>query len=120
MHPEHAMESQSAATNVSPPPVAEHGRSVAAVHHRVNYLGIFILLVALTAVTVAVALKRFESEWINLLLALTIASVKAAFVALYFMHLKFEGKLIYAILFIPLSLCIILIIALIPDIVMVH
>lgn len=111
------MASASAAPNT---PAIEHGRTTPAKHHRVNYVAIFLLLVGLTAVTVAVALKRFESEWINLLLALTIASVKAAFVAMYFMHLKFEGKLIYFILFIPLSLCVILIVALIPDIVMAH
>jgi cytochrome c oxidase subunit IV len=37
-------------------------------------------------------------------------------VALFFMHLKFEGKLIFLILLVPVLLCIILVIALIPDI----
>jgi cytochrome c oxidase subunit 4 len=98
-------------------PEPAHGRSVAAPHHRVAYVQIFVTLVVLTIVTVAVAFKRFDSLWVNLLLAMAVASVKAAFVAVYFMHLKFEGKLIYFILFVPLFLCVILVAALIPDIV---
>ncbi len=93
-----------------------HAVSVPMPHHKVNYIGIFILLCVLTVVTVAVAFVHIERELIKVLVALTIASVKAAFVALYFMHLKFEGKLIYLILFVPLLLAVILIFALIPDI----
>ena len=97
-------------------PEEPHGHSEPMPHHHVNYLMIFLVLVVLTVVTVAVALHRFQSEWINLLLAMLVASVKAACVALYFMHLKFEGKLIYLILIVPLMLCILLVVALIPDI----
>jgi cytochrome c oxidase subunit 4 len=64
-----------------------------------------------------VAFVHIRSEVIKVLVALTIAAIKASFVALYFMHLKFEGKLIYLILLIPVFLCIVLVIALIPDIV---
>jgi cytochrome c oxidase subunit 4 len=94
-----------------------HGHTVATPHHKVNYVGIFILLVALTVVTVVIAFVHIRSELVKVLVALTIASIKAAFVALYFMHLKFEGKLIYLILFLPVFLCIVLVISLIPDIV---
>src|SRR5882757_10389243 len=73
--------------------------------HSVNYMVIFVTLIALTVVTVVVANFRFKTELVNVLLALLIASVKAMFVAVYFMHLKFEGKLIYLILFIPIFLC---------------
>jgi cytochrome c oxidase subunit 4 len=66
---------------------------------------------------VVVAFVHLESELTKVLVALTIASIKAAFVALYFMHLKFEGKLIYLILLLPVFLCIVLVISLIPDIV---
>jgi cytochrome c oxidase subunit 4 len=52
------------------------------------------------------------------LLALAIATVKGSLVALFFMHLKFEGKLIYLIFLVPLALCILLVCALIPDVVM--
>ena len=37
---------------------------------------------------------------------------------MFFMHLKFEGKLIYMIFVVPLGLCVLLIVALLPDIVM--
>ena len=98
-------------------PEEPHGHTEPLPHHHVNYLMIFGILVVLTVVTVAVAMKRFDNEMINLLLAMLVASVKAACVAMYFMHLKFEGKLIYLILIVPLILCVILCCALIPDIV---
>ena len=98
-------------------PDEPHGHNEPKPFHKVNYLAIFILLVALTVVTVVVAFVHIESEFTKVLVALTIATIKAAFVALFFMHLKFEGKLIYLIMLVPLILCVILIAALIPDIV---
>src|SRR5215204_4466061 len=95
-----------------------HGHTEAMPHHKVNYFAIFGLLVVLTIVTVGVAFIDIKQEWIKVLLALTIASIKATFVALFFMHLKFEGKLIYFILLVPLSFTVVLVCALIPDIVM--
>src|SRR5438552_1924476 len=86
-------------------------------HHQVRYFLVFINLVVLTIVTVLVSLHRFESEAINVLLALTVAAIKASLVALFFMHLKFEGKLIYTITIVPLILCVILCTALIPDVI---
>src|SRR3954452_13734911 len=94
-----------------------HAVSVAMPHHKVNYVGIFILLCLLTIVTVAVAFVHIERESIKVLVALTIASIKGAAVAMFFMHLKFEGKLIYLILLVPVFLAIVLVIALIPDVV---
>ena len=99
-------------------PEQPHGHSIPMPHHPVNYLAIFVLLVVLTVLTLIVSFYRFQSEMVNVLLALLVASIKASFVALYFMHLKFEGKLIYVILFIPLALCVILVLAIIPDIYM--
>ena len=98
-------------------PEEPHGHTEPTPHHHVNYFMIFGILVVLTVVTVVIALKRFDNEVINLLLAMLVASIKATFVAVYFMHLKFEGKLIYLILIVPLILCVILVAALIPDIV---
>ncbi len=98
-------------------PEEPHGHAVAEPHHTINYYAIFGVLTALTVVTVAVAFVEIKSELVKVLLALTIASVKAAAVAFYFMHLKFEGKLIYLILLLPLFLCFVLVLALIPDIV---
>jgi cytochrome c oxidase subunit 4 len=97
-------------------PEEPHGVTVPMPHHHVNYLAIFFTLVILTVVTVAVAFYRFENEMVNVLLALLVASVKATFVAMFFMHLKFEGKLIYVIFIVPLILTVLLICALIPDI----
>src|SRR5205814_4825256 len=95
-----------------------HGHSEATPHHKVNYYAIFGLLVVLTIITVAVARLDIQQEWIKVLLALTIASIKATFVAAFFMHLKFESKLIYFIMIVPLTFTVVLICALIPDIVM--
>lgn len=93
-----------------------HGVSRALPHHPVPYMVIFASLAVLTVITVAVGIYlRFRSEAVNVLLALLIASVKASLVALFFMHLKFEGKLIYMIFLVPLGLCVLLVIALLPD-----
>ena len=94
------------------------GHAAPAPHHHVPYFAIFGLLVVLTILTVAVAFIHIQSELLKVLVALAIASVKAAFVALFFMHLKFEGKLIYFIVGVPLVLTVILVAALIPDIIM--
>jgi cytochrome c oxidase subunit 4 len=94
-----------------------HGHTEPMPHHKVPYFLIFGLLVLLTFITVGVAFIDIKSEIAKVLLALAIASVKASAVALFFMHLKFEGKLIYLILIVPLLLCVLLVVALIPDIV---
>jgi cytochrome c oxidase subunit 4 len=99
-------------------PEEPHGVTVPMPHHSINYYYIFFALVLLTIVTVLVAFHRFENEAVNLLLALLVASIKATLVAMFFMHLKFEGKLIYLIFIVPLVLCVLLVVALIPDILM--
>ena len=55
------------------------------------YFGIFGILMALTAVTVAVAWVDLGS--LNILVALGVAVFKASLVVLYFMHLKYSSKL---------------------------
>ena len=97
-----------------PEPV--HGHTEPAPHHKVNYFTVFAMLFVLTVITVAVAFLHLEKEWQKVTLALTIASIKASAVVLYFMHLKFEGKLIYLILLVPVSFCIILVTSLLPDV----
>src|ERR1041384_743241 len=90
---------------------ATHGQgshSTVSPAHKINFFAVFALLVVLTGVTVGVAFLGIETEWIKVLLALTIASIKAAFVAVFFMHLKYEGKLIYFIVIVPLCLTVIL------------
>ena len=99
-------------------PEEPHGVTVPTPHHAVNYYAIFATLVVLTAVTVGAAFLDIRNEGIRVAVALAIAAVKASCVALFFMHLKFEGKLIYLIFIVPLLLCVLLICALIPDILM--
>jgi cytochrome c oxidase subunit 4 len=54
-------------------------------------LTVFAVLVVLTAITVAVSYFNFGP--LNLIVALGIATVKAALVALWFMHLRYESGL---------------------------
>jgi cytochrome c oxidase subunit IV len=101
-------------------PEEPHGTTQPLPHHHVNYLAIFATLVVLTIVTVLVSFIHVENELIKVLIALAIASAKALCVALFFMHLKFEGKLIYTIFIVPLMLCVLLTVALIPDVLLNH
>ncbi len=109
-----------AAGRMSSEPEEPHGVTQPTPHHHVNYYAIFATLVVLTIVTVAVAFVHIESELVKVLVALLIASVKASCVAFFFMHLKFEGKLIYLIFIVPLLLCVLLTVALIPDVLLTH
>jgi len=97
-------------------PEPAHGHAEPTPHHKVNYLAVFITLVVLTVLTVIVAFVNLKSEVAKVLLALAIASIKASAVILYFMHVKFEGKLIYLILIVPITFCILLVISLLPDV----
>lgn len=67
-------------------------------HHIVPlkyYFGVFTLLMVFTALTVFVAKFDLESVWgpLNIIVALTIAIVKATAVVLIFMHVKWSSKL---------------------------
>jgi cytochrome c oxidase subunit 4 len=99
-------------------PEEPHDVSRPTPHHEVPYYLIFAVLIILTGVTVGIAFMTFPTELINVGLALTVAIIKASLVAMFFMHLKFEGKLIYLIVIVPLILCVLLTCALIPDILM--
>ena len=57
------------------------------------YLSIFIALLVLTFVTVQVAFYDFGT--LNIVVALTIAVVKATLVVLYFMHVRYSSRLIW-------------------------
>jgi cytochrome c oxidase subunit IV len=54
-------------------------------------LAVFAALIALTAVTVAVSYFNFGP--FNLIVALGVATIKAVLVALWFMHLRYDGGL---------------------------
>lgn len=77
-------------------------------HAEPNYVGIFIALAVLTAIEVGVTyLPIARLLEVSTLLALAI--VKASLVAMYFMHLKFDSRLLAAIFITPLLLGIVLI-----------
>jgi cytochrome c oxidase subunit 4 len=72
-------------------------------HHIVSYrkfIGIWLALLALTSLTVGIT--RAELGGYKVLGALTIASVKAGLVIAFFMHMKYEGKLLRWLLFLAL------------------
>jgi cytochrome c oxidase subunit 4 len=75
-----------------------------------GYVRIFLLLVGLTALTVAAAQMRLGFGT-----ALVIAALKASLVALFFMHLKHEGRLTWFVALFPLALLLVLILLLLPD-----
>lgn len=65
-------------------------------HHVVPqkvYFLVFATLLCLTLITVDVAFYNFG--WLNLYVAMAIASTKAAVIVLYFMHVKYSGRLIW-------------------------
>lgn len=64
-------------------------------------------LIFLTVITVAVSRVDFGS-W-NIVIALLIASIKAGIVGSFFMHLKFEGKIILMYVLYPLLVLVIFI-----------
>ncbi len=71
------------------------------------YMNILLTLMFLTIVTVAASRWDFGA-W-NTVIAMVIASVKALLVALFFMHLKFEGKVVIMYAIYPLILLFLLI-----------
>src|SRR3989304_4850413 len=84
-------------------------------HAEPNYIGDFWWLLALTIIEVAVIYMPLAKLVIAILLV-GMALSKAALVALYFMHLKFERLTLGIIALTPLILCIFLILMLTPDI----
>jgi cytochrome c oxidase subunit 4 len=55
------------------------------------YVGVFLLLMAMTAITVAVAYLHLG--FFNKVVAVGIATFKATMVILYFMHVKYSSRL---------------------------
>lgn len=83
-----------------------------------NYMGVFWWLLALTilelmASTLPIGPTYPYAAKIMLLVALAIG--KAALVALYFMHLRFEARTLGVIALTPMVLCVFLLFMLIPD-----
>jgi cytochrome c oxidase subunit 4 len=60
------------------------------------YFGIFLALLVGTALTVLAAFVDFPWRF-NTIVALTIATVKATLVVLYFMHVRYSPRLVWVI-----------------------
>lgn len=59
------------------------------------YIGVFTLLLVMTGLTVFVAKYDLEHIWppLNIIVAMTIAVIKASAVVLIFMHVKWSSRL---------------------------
>lgn len=89
---------------------AAHAHDDALPHHdHPPYFGIFVALTILTVLEVAAAALL---AWPPILLGITLtvlALPKAVLVALYYMHLKYEGKLIYGVALLPVAMFVLLV-----------
>ena len=83
-------------------------------HEEPNYMNIFWALAVLTVIEIAVVYMPATKLLIGLLLV-SLACTKAALVAMYFMHLKFERSTLGIIALTPMILCVFLIFMLLPD-----
>lgn len=68
----------------------KHGEETHTHDHTNWYIGTIIALFVLTAITVWIAAFDFGSNFVNLMIAMAIATVKATLVVLFFMHLRWE------------------------------
>ncbi len=68
-------------------------------HSWKGYLYILLVLLVLTVVTVTASQVNFGSSAANVVIAMTIATIKASLVALFFMHLK-DDKPINGLIFV--------------------
>ncbi len=71
------------------------------------YVAVFGGLVALTAATVAVSYVNLGI--FNVVVALLIASAKASLVALFFMHLRFENRLVWGFALTPIAFLVLIV-----------
>jgi cytochrome c oxidase subunit 4 len=79
------------------------------------YYRIFGILTVLTIVEIAWASWFHESRALLAAGLGLMAAAKAALVALYYMHLKYEGKLLWVVALFPLMLVIVMIAGFLPD-----
>lgn len=87
----------------------EHGRGTG----YGTYAAVWGVLVVLTAVTVLVSYVDLGA--MNVVVALFIASVKASLVALYFMHLRHEDRLVWGFALTPILFLVLIIAGTLSD-----
>jgi len=83
-------------------------------HKHPNYMAIFWLLAVLTVVELIVVFLPF-GKMVNGTLLCALAVGKAAVVAMYFMHLKFETRTLGLIAMTPLAIATLLVFVILPD-----
>ncbi len=84
-------------------------------HIHPNYILVFVGLLILTSISFF-ASEAIGSKTTTVLLVMGLSSLKTLLVAMFFMHVKFEGKWLYVILVPSCILAAVLICALLPDI----
>jgi caa(3)-type oxidase subunit IV len=85
-----------------------------AAHRHPNYMAIFWYLAILTVIEIGVIYLPMGKFTIGVLLC-ALALGKAALVAMYFMHLRFETRTLGMIAIVPLLIATLLIFLLLPD-----
>jgi cytochrome c oxidase subunit 4 len=83
-------------------------------HKHPSYMAIFWYLAILTVLELIVVFMPFGKLTNNVLLG-ALAVTKAALVAMYFMHLRFEAKTLGWIAVTPLAIATLLVFVLLPD-----
>jgi caa(3)-type oxidase subunit IV len=83
-------------------------------HHHPNYVMIWAILVVLLVVSIVGPMAGIL--WLTLITAFAIALVKALMVAAYFMHLNIERAYIKYLLYIVLTLMLVLLAGVAPDV----
>ena len=83
-------------------------------HKHPNYMKIFWILAVLTVIEIGVVFMPIAKLAIGALLC-ALAVVKAAYVAMYFMHLKLETRTLGLIAVTPLAIATLLVFVLLPD-----
>lgn len=79
-----------------------------------NYMAVFAGLAVLTLIEVGVAFLGFPRS-LTIVILVGLALWKAALVALYYMHLRFESKRLVIMVAAPLPLALILVLAALTD-----
>jgi cytochrome c oxidase subunit 4 len=83
-------------------------------HKHPNYMTIFWILAVLTVLEIAIIFLPIPKLTINVLLC-AFAVAKAALVAAYFMHLRFETRTLAMIAITPLVIATLLVFVILPD-----
>jgi cytochrome c oxidase subunit IV len=88
-------------------------------HHGPSYMAVFWYLAVLTVIEIAVIFLPIGKLAIGVMLV-SLACAKAALVALYFMHLRFETRTLGWIALTPVVIAALLVFVLLPDSLGVH